>query len=388
MNEMKVHQPQYFKKFQCTGSECKSNCCGHNWQIRIDKKTYDKYMQLDENQKKKILEKTKVYTEDPFLAVMIMDSKGDCQLLNDKGLCSIQLEYGYTYLCRTCMLHPRNIVLVDREFEIYLELSCEEAVRVILFEQNPMSLEEAILEPDGNGDYIPNNMLAADKYTSAADFTKVFWKLRRASVVIMQYRNYSVRVRMLILCMLIEQIMKLRTDGKDYDVARSADKFLDQLYAGAYDDLVEQMPDGIDSDFNVVLDILRDIEGKNDKRFNKYFGQALEGFGITRTGNEFPDDFRDNYLKYYKTYFTGKEYIFENYVVNQILSKGFPFNYRSEASDIMKNYADLLAKFDLVEFLLVGLCRHRMKFDKRSIIDCVAAFSRRYDHSIEGFLVM
>jgi hypothetical protein len=67
--------------------------------------------------------------------------------------------------------------------------------------------------------------------------------------------------------------------------------------------------------------------------------------------------------------------------------EGFPFNYNKE-SEVMANYADLLAKYNLIEFLLVGTCSYHKTFDEWNIIDCVSAFSRCYDHALKGYLMM
>ena len=67
--------------------------------------------------------------------------------------------------------------------------------------------------------------------------------------------------------------------------------------------------------------------------------------------------------------------------------EGFPFNYGKE-SGVMANYADLLAKYNLIELLLVGICNYNKKYDEWSIIDCVSAFARCYDHTLKGYLMM
>ena len=67
--------------------------------------------------------------------------------------------------------------------------------------------------------------------------------------------------------------------------------------------------------------------------------------------------------------------------------EGFPFNYGKE-SGVMANYADLLAKYNLIEFLLVGICSYHKKYDEWNIINCVSAFARCYDHALKGYLMM
>jgi len=389
MKETKVSQPQYFKKFMCTCDKCVYNCCHHNWQIRVDKNTYEKYLQLDNDIGREILDKIKVVSEDPFIAIIVINSEGYCHFLDEKGFCSIQLKLGYDYLGRTCRIHPRSVSYINGVFETFLELSCEEAVRLVLFEKEPMVFEEAVLEPDGSGNIIPNRMLTAEKYTSDRNAVGIFLKLRLTSVAIMQFRQYSVRVRMLLLCLLSEQVDNMLSSGKSYETMGYADETLNLLSTGVYDSIADQMPGGIDIDFEIVLDILNDMVSRNDKdeRFKTILEQSLEGHGISADTFTMTPEFLDAYKARYTEFFTDKEYIFENFIVNQIFMEGFPFTYSKE-SGVLANYADLLAKYNLIEFLLVGVCSYRNEFDEWSVIDCVSAFCRCYNHALTGYLMM
>jgi len=387
MKKTMVSQPLYFKRFMCTCDKCVYNCCRHNWQINIDKNTYDKYKKLKNNVGKEFLDKINVVSKDPFTAIIVTNSDGSCHFLDEKGFCSIQLKLGYDYLSRTCRIHPRSISYIDGVFETFLELSCEEAVRVVMFDEEPIRFEEAVLEPDGSGNIIPNRMLTAGKYTSVKNAVELFSKLRITSAEIVQSRKYPLRVRMLLLCILIEQINQLFLAKQDYEAFKAADDSLVLIGTGVYDSIAEQMPNGIDIDFALTLDILGDISKKDDKRFEGILEQSLAGHGISNDSFELPALFVDGYREAYKRFFADKEFIFEKYIVNHILMEGFPFNYGKE-SGVMANFADLLAKYNLIEFLLVGLCRYHGKFDEWNVINCVSSFARCYDHSLKGYLMM
>jgi len=383
MAKVKVFQPEYFKNFLCTGTKCVHNCCHHDWQIRVDENTYDKYVKLGDAGKK-ILEHIKVMTKDPFLALITKGDKKRCHLLNDEGLCTLQLNLGYDYLCRTCRIYPRNISYINGEFETFLELSCEEAARVVMFNEDYMDFEEAILEPDGCGNYIPNHVLTPEKYTPSRNGVEIFHKLRSASVAIMQARQYKIRVRLMILCLFIQQVSDQLKAGSDDNIPMFVNVFIDALNTGTYDSIAEELSDGIEPDFSITLNILRDMATRNDIRFNAFLKQALDAFAIST--DELSDKLPELYKGFYTDYLSDYEYIFENYVVNHILMYGFPFNFKKE-TDIMNNYADLLAKYNLIEFLLTGVCKYHNKFEQWNIIDCVSSFSRCYENTIKGYLM-
>jgi len=387
MKKTMVSQPLYFKRFMCTCDKCIYNCCRHNWQINIDKNTYNKYKKLNKSIGKEFLDNINVVSKDPFTAIIITNKDGICHFLDEKGFCSIQLKLGYDYLSRTCRIHPRSISYIDGVFETFLELSCEEAVRVVLFDEEPMMFEQAVLEPDGSGNIIPNRMLTADKYTPIKNAVDLFSKLRITSTEIVQSRKYPLRVRMLFLCMLIEQVDQLFSAKQDANAFAVADEFLVLISTGVYDSIAEQMPDGIEINFTLALDILKDMSTRDDERFCDILEQSLAGHGISFDTFELSDAFIVGYKEAYKKFFGDKEFILEKYIVNHIFMEGFPFNFSKEGS-VMANFADLLAKYNLIEFLLVGLCRFHGKFDEWNIINCVSAFGRRYDHSSKGYLMM
>jgi lysine-N-methylase len=341
-------------------------------------------MNLDDDDRDNILKNIKVLSQKPFKAMIVVGEGGHCSLLNDRGLCSVQLKYGHDFLSRTCRIYPRKTFLLVADTERYLELSCEVAVKLILFDQNIMRFEEAIVELGEEETIIYSHKLEAGKYTSAKSPAVVFWKLRTTSTAIIQSRQYKVRLRMLILCLFMQELDGLLAGGRDNEIIRLAEDYLQRLDAGYFNSLYEQLPDGAAMEPSVGLDVLREMEKKNDRMFNKYVAQALEGLGIDPVEREIPERFNEDYKRYYDLYFSDKEYIFENYIVHNILSDGFPFNYKHETS-VMKNYAELLAKYDLLEFLLTGVCRHNMKFDKRRVVECVTFFARNYDHRLKEF---
>ena len=189
---------------------------------------------------------------------------------------------------------------------------------------------------------------------------------------------------MLILCLFIQEVAGLFSAGEDSRVITLADNFMSRLDNNLYDELASEMPYGAERETGIVIDILKEMYEKSEL-FRPLADMSVKGLDLHPETWEPPDGFGDNYSRYYEMYLADHEYVFENYLVHRVLSEGFPFNYKSD-SDIMSNFVDLLAKFDLVEFLFTGMCRNRMKFDKRYIIECITLFTRGYEHSYEKFL--
>ena len=132
---MKEVFPNYYDKFNCIADECSHNCC-IGWEIDIDEDTMELYNSLDGEFADRI--RQNIEGEAPHF---ILDDKECCPFLNDSGLCDIICELGDGALCDICYLHPRFKNFYDDFTETGLGLCCEEAVRIILTENEPFSID-------------------------------------------------------------------------------------------------------------------------------------------------------------------------------------------------------------------------------------------------------
>lgn len=144
--KMKLFYPEIFEKFQCTGSECKDNCCKTGWDIEIDDDTCSFFKSLDGGAGQKLADC--VSDEDGCHYLVRQDGK--CPLLNDKGLCSLQLDYGEDKISEICREHPRFYEWFGSYKEAGVGLACEEAVRLLLSDDRPIRFftKEIDEEPD------------------------------------------------------------------------------------------------------------------------------------------------------------------------------------------------------------------------------------------------
>lgn len=133
---MDIYAPKYYKKFKCIADKCLHSCC-IGWEIDIDERTYEKYLSLDETAKNTVLSTIDRDTDTPHFT---LGSDGRCKNLDEHGLCKIITSLGDEYLCDICRLHPRFINELGTHTEIGLGISCEEAARIILNENEPFEL--------------------------------------------------------------------------------------------------------------------------------------------------------------------------------------------------------------------------------------------------------
>jgi len=131
---MKEVFPNYYGRFKCIADKCKHSCC-IGWEIDIDEDTMNIYNSLDGEFADRI--RGSIEGKPPHFIL----KKGErCPFLNPKGLCDIICELGEDGICDICYLHPRFCNFYDDFTEVGLGLCCEEAVRIILTQEEKFSV--------------------------------------------------------------------------------------------------------------------------------------------------------------------------------------------------------------------------------------------------------
>lgn len=135
---MKVIKLDQYDSFRCVGGECPYTCCAY-WRIDVDEES-DRFYRSCTGEFGEYLNRYIVRDEDRVRMELI---NGHCALLNEDGLCRIQLEYGEEKLSETCKNFPRrNRVFEDVVFR-YMRVSCPEVVRELMEHKRPLKLLQA-----------------------------------------------------------------------------------------------------------------------------------------------------------------------------------------------------------------------------------------------------
>lgn len=130
-----VYAPSYYKDFKCVADKCRHSCCV-DWEICIDRETYEKYSKLSDI--------FATVTDEGEGHSFALTQNGRCPHLNEDGLCSIIIAHGEEYLSEICRNHPRFYNYINEyKTEAGVGIVCEEACRIILENENPFSLCKA-----------------------------------------------------------------------------------------------------------------------------------------------------------------------------------------------------------------------------------------------------
>ena len=134
---MLITKPDYFDRFHCIAGQCPDSCC-KEWDVQVDDVSADYYRSLSGPLGDRLREV--LHTEDGETVMTIID--GRCPMWREDGLCRIQAELGEAALCKTCREYPRLTHDYGDFLELQLELSCPEAAKFILTQQQDRTTAE------------------------------------------------------------------------------------------------------------------------------------------------------------------------------------------------------------------------------------------------------
>ena len=135
----------YYKDFKCKCGDCRSVCCG-GWGITVSDEEYFRLIGLDcPAELRYILDCALAVVDDPCperYAMMKPSYTGKCRLINEEGLCSLQIACGEEALPAVCRMYPRSLT----ENHAGCSASCERVVE-LLMRDAPLSFSLPLPEP-------------------------------------------------------------------------------------------------------------------------------------------------------------------------------------------------------------------------------------------------
>ena len=120
---------------------------------------------------------------------------------------------------------------------------------------------------------------------------------------------------------------------------------------------------------------------KASVRFKECLQAALEGLEAKIDSKDMLSNFARNYADFYRPYFKSKEYIFENYLVNQVVTRLFPFT-RCSYLDL---YREMVCNLSVIQVLLVGIAAKNKGLNEKLVIQLFQTFARNSNHNSGHF---
>jgi len=138
-----------YDSFRCIGGSCPESCC-LMWEIVIDDESLEKYEKMKSPFGNR-LQNAINWEEGVF-----KQHNNRCALLNDEGLCDLQLTEGEEALCYTCGMYPRHVEDFENVREYSLSVSCPEVARLLCKRKSLISFvswEDDIIEEEEFEDF-------------------------------------------------------------------------------------------------------------------------------------------------------------------------------------------------------------------------------------------
>ena len=152
---MLLRIPDFYDKFKCIASDCTDTCC-IGWEIDVDKNSQELYRKLS-NGKEEFARKVLDNIVDGHFKLEPSDR---CPFLREDNLCEMICQIGEECLCDICREHPRFTEVYGDIMEKGVGLCCEEAVKLLLSENDkPLAFVER--EIDDEPDDIPEDVREA-----------------------------------------------------------------------------------------------------------------------------------------------------------------------------------------------------------------------------------
>ncbi|ANY74076.1 hypothetical protein BBD41_16635 [Paenibacillus ihbetae] len=366
-----VLQPQYMRDFQCIGAACTDTCCS-GWQVSIDRPTYKKYRKIKD---RSIAEKVSNFlvendnpTEEAFAYIKLNDDR--CGFL-DQGLCGLQLNYGEEYLSKTCLVYPRVLNHVDDRLEMSAKLSCPEAAKLSLLNEDIMEFD--IVECNLNSRY---NISRAVN-TEGDSWRSSFWDIRTFVIDLLQNRKYSISERMILLGMFCNRLHEASILNDKSAINKLISEYSIKIDNPQMRKQISKLPTANHVQIKLLMELMENRR-TNHARFNEYTNQLKEAFLLDSLDQRrIEERFKLGQVKYYRPFMVQHSYILENYLVNLVFERLFLFD---PNFSVMDDYILLVAMYSTIRFYLQGVAAFNERMTAEEAVAVIQACVKNIEH--------
>jgi lysine-N-methylase len=379
----------YAASFRCIGSACEDTCC-QGWSVPIDQASYEKFQSLPASPLRTLIDTSILAmpegAESATYAKIQMNGESQCPLLTADLLCSIHAQMGEAFLSHACATYPRVLQTVGGVEETALTLSCPEAARLVLL--NPALLTHDLSAAEDSVGEVAEAP-ATDEPPLLLPWSR---SIRQTVLVLVVNRAYPLWQRLFLLgvfCRRLDSIAK-------GELQRSLPAFLADFEASVASGALRTAMEALPLDRTAQLDVVLRLAGILLRRSNvsPRFVECVLAFttgignGPGATLESLADHYARAYDRFYAPFFDRYPYILENYLVNTILRRRFPFGKEDVQAatqpSMAREYALLTAQFALVKGFLIGVAGfHGEKFSAENIVHTVQAISKHFEHHPE-----
>lgn len=373
---MKVLKPFYYDDFKCIGGECIDNCCGSNWRIDIDEKTFKKYKKLKGEWGKKIDSNISRNRSNPnYLQYGKINLKNNkCSLLSENGLCTIHGSLGEDYLCNTCRVYPRSINKYGEIYERNLSISCPEVARYIIKSKDNFSfnLEDEKLS-DLDKDYIVNNKYNEKLYN-------LLWDARSLAMEIIQFKEIEIWKRVSFFKMLCDKVQNIINEKQYDNYEEVLNNFREQIMNIDVINSLDKISVIPDVKVKFIQSALQ-VRANNGLNNDKFTSLIIEYNELFDKNIDFKNNV-ENIIKIeeeFNTYLKEQENIIENLLIYLIYKY---FMKALHTKDLNAEVNNIILSYAMIKMLLLSRYnKSDKKLNEDDFVEVFYLFSRNVEHN-------
>jgi lysine-N-methylase len=386
--------PDYYAKFQCNGPECPDTCCS-GWAVHIDRETYHRYKSNRHKVLAPLMALAVKKNDSPdannanSFGILQMKSDGDCHFLQRDRLCTIQSVLGEQALSDTCSIYPRYLNRFGQQREKSLGISCPQAAQLILLNPQTMQFGTTAAEPaiDRIGFTSFRFPLTND---GDPEQIAILNDMRAVVIAILQWRAVCIGARVMLLGFLLEEVDRIiasPTFANAAEILPTLEAFVSMM---GHPEQIEAQYAQVRGNLPRKLTVAAQLIGKfMRERMSIRFAQCLSaaslGLGVTEGGPFVEAAILGAYTQarstHYQAYFQDRAYIFENYLVNEVMTRLFPFT-RGAYLDL---YREMVCNLAIIQVLLVGMAGHHQGLSDALVVQALQTFARKAAHNRDHF---
>lgn len=369
--------PKYVTQFRCTGGSCPDSCC-MGWNISVDKETFHDYRRVTHPALKPLIKIHLVQLNKNSIAnhgkLNLKPTNSHCGLHNDEGLCGIQQALGEDALSDTCFTYPRNIVKVEDRFEQSLTLSCPEAARLALTQEDAFEFVTS--------EFTHRQAITLQLNAVCGFDTFAMDEIRILCIQLFQTGDLTNTDRLMLmgwLCSELEQLIAQNMQSKAIDLVAQLRELVE---SGGLRSAVAQLVSHPSLCANVFSILFGNPAGRSaSARHRDVISWVSTGLGLDANGVAEQSVLEENYIRglaHLKTNGTNTDQTLTRYLLNELLREVFPWGSTSP----MGHYRRLLTRFGILRLMLAAVAAARdAPLEQDTVVQVTQVFCRLYQHN-------
>ncbi|WP_053585382.1 flagellin lysine-N-methylase [Lysinibacillus contaminans] len=240
-----------------------------------------------------------------------------------------------------------------------------EAARVVLLREEGLGFIET--EEPKNTRGLISNVLNLEKHSH-------FWNLRIFTIQLMQNRQHSIEIRLIILGLFIQKIEQLNLRELELELPVIMQDYLSRLDNQEFIESLKNIEGNLKFQINLARDLIRYriSDGITSKKYGVILNQLVEGLELDEDKEEFEIEktilkYRDSFESFYEPFIKKQQYMLENYIFNYVFKNLFPNDYNS----LFESYMMLIIHFNLIKLHLIGMAAKQKHLNEEMVIECV-----------------